>query len=77
MLCERVTSLPVQANEAARRYEAEAKAGSTAETPKFEAKDLESISGTFHTVCCVDVLIHYPPVKLDSPPLFLANPSEG
>ncbi|BDA51474.1 probable ubiquinone biosynthesis O-methyltransferase at C-terminar half [Coccomyxa sp. Obi] len=52
------------ANEAARRYEAEAKAASVAETPKFEAKDLESISGTFHTVCCIDVLIHYPPERM-------------
>ncbi|BEV35263.1 magnesium protoporphyrin IX methyltransferase [Synechococcus sp. M16CYN] len=27
---------------------------------KFSANDLESISGSFHTVCCLDVFIHYP-----------------
>ena len=26
----------------------------------FSASDLESISGSFHTVCCLDVFIHYP-----------------
>jgi magnesium-protoporphyrin O-methyltransferase len=26
----------------------------------FEAKDLESISGKYHSVICLDVLIHYP-----------------
>lgn len=60
----------LQANEAARRYEVEAKSSTAAEAPKFEAKDLESISGTYHTVCCIDVLIHYPPV---SPPLHIIN----
>jgi magnesium-protoporphyrin O-methyltransferase len=29
----------------------------------FEAKDLEAISGRYHTVVCLDVLIHYPPEK--------------
>jgi magnesium-protoporphyrin O-methyltransferase len=29
----------------------------------FEAKDLEEISGHYHTVICLDVLIHYPPEK--------------
>jgi magnesium-protoporphyrin O-methyltransferase len=29
----------------------------------FEAKDLEEITGQFHTVVCLDVLIHYPPEK--------------
>lgn len=27
---------------------------------QFNACDLESISGSFHTVCCLDVFIHYP-----------------
>ncbi|MEM9219698.1 MAG: magnesium protoporphyrin IX methyltransferase [Cyanobacteria bacterium P01_F01_bin.150] len=27
--------------------------------PIFEAKDLESLTGTYHTVVCLDVLIHY------------------
>ena len=25
----------------------------------FFASDLESLSGSFHTVCCLDVFIHY------------------
>lgn len=29
---------------------------------RFEAKDLETVSGRYHTVCCIDVLIHYPQV---------------
>ena len=37
---------------------------STTEQPTFEAKDLESVSGRYHTVCCLDVLIHYPQVQL-------------
>eukprot|EP00249_Psilotum_nudum_P006405 c19725_g1_i1 orf=173-1201(+) len=31
--------------------------------PRFEAKDLESLSGKYHTVACIDVLIHYPQEK--------------
>ena len=26
----------------------------------FKASDLESLQGSFHTVCCLDVFIHYP-----------------
>ena len=33
--------------------------------PKFEAKDLESLDGTYDTVICLDVLIHYPQNKAD------------
>jgi magnesium-protoporphyrin O-methyltransferase len=33
--------------------------------PEFEAKDLEEITGTYHTVVCLDVLIHYPQEKAD------------
>ncbi|MEL6552896.1 MAG: magnesium protoporphyrin IX methyltransferase [Cyanobacteria bacterium J06621_11] len=33
--------------------------------PEFEAKDLESIDGSYHTVVCLDVLIHYPQEKAD------------
>jgi magnesium-protoporphyrin O-methyltransferase len=29
----------------------------------FEAQDLEAITGQYHTVICLDVLIHYPPEK--------------
>ena len=45
------------------RYE-EAGGASTSGQASFEAKDLESLSGSYHTVCCIDVLIHYPPVRL-------------
>ncbi|NET11206.1 MAG: magnesium protoporphyrin IX methyltransferase [Symploca sp. SIO2B6] len=33
--------------------------------PVFEAKDLEGLTGTYHTVVCLDVLIHYPQEKAD------------
>ncbi|HEY9887310.1 MAG TPA: magnesium protoporphyrin IX methyltransferase, partial [Candidatus Obscuribacterales bacterium] len=28
--------------------------------PNFQAADLESLTGKYHTVICLDVLIHYP-----------------
>lgn len=31
--------------------------------PQFSVSDLESLSGTYHTVVCLDVLIHYPQAK--------------
>ncbi|ESA37607.1 magnesium protoporphyrin o-methyltransferase [Leptolyngbya sp. Heron Island J] len=31
--------------------------------PTFEAKDLEALDGNYHTVICLDVLIHYPQDK--------------
>ena len=31
--------------------------------PTFEAKDLEALDGKYHTVVCLDVLIHYPQEK--------------
>ena len=31
-----------------------------ADNINFEVKDLESLSGSYHTVICLDVLIHYP-----------------
>jgi magnesium-protoporphyrin O-methyltransferase len=34
--------------------------------PTFEVKDLEELSGSFHTVICLDVLIHYPQDKVQS-----------
>lgn len=33
--------------------------------PEFEAQDLEAIAGQYHTVVCLDVLIHYPQEKAD------------
>lgn len=35
------------------------------ENPTFAVKDLESLSGSYHTVICLDVLIHYPQEKAD------------
>lgn len=32
--------------------------------PTFAVEDLEKISGTYHTVICLDVLIHYPQQKI-------------
>ncbi|MFM7369261.1 MAG: magnesium protoporphyrin IX methyltransferase, partial [Sphaerospermopsis kisseleviana] len=33
--------------------------------PDFTVQDLESLSGNYHTVICLDVLIHYPQEKAD------------
>ncbi len=35
------------------------------DNPIFSAQDLESLSGNYHTVVCLDVLIHYPQGKAD------------
>ena len=53
------------ADEAQRRYEEAVSSGQQAPTtaPTFSATDLESISGGFHTVICLDVMIHYPQVS--------------
>lgn len=52
------------AGEAQRRYEEAVAGGAKAPkvAPKFEALDLESCSGRYHTVTCLDVMIHYPQV---------------
>lgn len=34
-----------------------------AENPTFAVQDLESLTGKYHTVICLDVLIHYPQEK--------------
>jgi len=44
---------------------AEAELGERDSIPVFEALDLENISGEYHTVVCLDVLIHYPQEKAD------------
>lgn len=36
-----------------------------AENTTFTVQDLESLSGNYHTVICLDVLIHYPQEKAD------------
>ncbi|WP_017651601.1 magnesium protoporphyrin IX methyltransferase [Fortiea contorta] len=35
------------------------------ENPTFAVQDLESLTGNYHTVICLDVLIHYPQDKAD------------
>ncbi len=45
------------AKEAQRRAE---EAGLNMSKLTFLSSDLESLSGSFHTVCCLDVFIHYP-----------------
>ena len=45
------------AHEAQRRAE---EAGLNMGKLNFFASDLESLGGSFHTVCCLDVFIHYP-----------------
>eukprot|EP00439_Symbiodinium_sp_Y106_P034450 s2855_g4.t1 len=44
--------------------------------PKFSTSDLEAISGSYDTVCCVDVLIHYPPDKMSGMVQHLAGLSK-
>ncbi len=39
---------------------------SAEQMPEFEAKDLEEIDGSYHTVVCLDVLIHYPQEKANA-----------
>lgn len=58
------------ANEARRRYEEAVSSGEQppATPPTFSATDLESISGSFDTVVCLDVMIHYPQVDPHPPP---------
>jgi len=35
------------------------------DNPTFAVQDLEALSGSYHTVICLDVLIHYPQEKAD------------
>lgn len=48
-----------------------------AQMPKFEVKDLESLEGKFHTVVCLDVLIHYPQEKAEAMIAHLASLAES
>ncbi|KAG5176380.1 magnesium-protoporphyrin IX methyltransferase, putative chloroplast precursor [Tribonema minus] len=38
--------------------------GSDAKRITFQTSDLESLSGSYDTVCCIDVMIHYPTDKM-------------
>ncbi|PTT98749.1 magnesium protoporphyrin IX methyltransferase, partial [Pseudomonas sp. HMWF031] len=42
----------------------------------FFASDLESLSGSFHTVCCLDVFIHYPQAAAEEMVKHLCSLSE-
>eukprot|EP00889_Picochlorum_renovo_P007146 jgi/Picre1/34176/NNA_001650.t1 len=55
------------ASEAERRFNEEVAKGAQAPrvAPVFEAKDLESCSGKYNTVTCLDVMIHYPQNKAE------------
>ncbi|KAL0024919.1 hypothetical protein WJX77_002578 [Trebouxia sp. C0004] len=66
------------ANEAERRYEQAVSSGEAppATPPTFSATDLESISGSFHTVVCLDVMIHYPQDKANGMIKHLASLAE-
>jgi len=50
-------------SEAQRRAQTELQ---ESQMPRFETQDLEALEGEFDCVCCVDVLIHYPPERLES-----------
>jgi len=67
------------AGEAQQRYEEQvSKAGKIAPSvpPKFEAMGLESITGRFHTVTCLDVMIHYPQDRVNAMINHLASLSD-
>lgn len=53
--------------EAKARYESALAAGGKAPAtePQFQVCDLESATGKYHTVTCLDVMIHYPQDKVD------------
>ncbi len=48
-----------------------------AENPSFEVKDLESLTGSYDTVICLDVLIHYPDAKVPEMIEHLASLAES
>ncbi len=61
------------AAEAARRAEA---AGIPSEQLQFSASDLESLQGTYDTVICLDVFIHYPQQPAEDMVRHLASMAE-
>lgn len=67
------------AGEAQSRYEAAVQNGSTAPAvaPKFEAMGLEEVQGKYHTVTCLDVMIHYPQDRVDAMISHLASLSDN
>ena len=59
--------------EAQERYDRASKRTAMTTAPKFETKDLESLSGTYDTVTCLDVMIHYPQTQADEMIAHLAS----
>ena len=53
----------VNASDISEKMVEEAKASN--DNPTFAVQDLEAIAGNYHTVVCLDVLIHYPQDKMD------------
>ena len=47
------------------------------QAPTFFTSDLESVQGRFHTVTCLDVMIHYPQDKADAMVQHLASLAES
>lgn len=63
------------AAEADRRYKSARTEGAKG-SAVFEAKDLESVTGRYDTVTCIDVMIHYPQDKADAMIQHLASLSD-
>ena len=57
--------------EAERRFKAVAQPSTP--VPEFAPLDLESVTGKYDTVCCLDVMIHYPQDKADGMVKHLAS----
>jgi len=58
------------------KVRAEATLGQT-HNPTFAVQDLETLSGRYHTVICLDVLIHYPQAKAADMIAHLSNLAES
>ena len=70
----RVTATDISAamtGEAERRFKAAAEPSTP--VPEFAPLDLESVTGKYDTVCCLDVMIHYPQEKADGMVKHLAS----
>ncbi|NJK59824.1 MAG: magnesium protoporphyrin IX methyltransferase [Oscillatoriales cyanobacterium SM2_1_8] len=57
--------VPVTASDISEKMVAEAQnRASDPHNPAFSVADLETLSGSYHTVVCLDVLIHYPDAEM-------------
>ena len=62
--------------EAQTRFEELSKDTDISLSAKFETRDLESLTGQYDTVTCLDVMIHYPQEKVDAMVSHLASLSK-